>query len=118
MITAIFKIIAAVSGWFFSDRRAKAKDQARRDEIAKEVADGDEDKVNARLGKFHAFPWLLAGTLCLGGCFSEPKTVYVREQDKVRALQPGAVYTNETDAVEWIVPRTKMTQLVISAEGL
>ena len=56
--------------------------------------------------------------VALGGCFSEPKTVYVREQDKVRALQPGAVYTNETDAVEWIVPRTKMTQLVISAEGL
>ena len=34
------------------------------------------------------------------------------------ALAPGAVYTNETEAVEWIVPRSVMTQLVIATEGL
>lgn len=118
MIKALITMVANIAGYFFSPRRQEKKDQMERNTIAEEVASGDEDKVNARLGKFHAFPWLLAGALCIGGCFTSTKTVYVREQDKVRALQPGAVYTNETDVVEWIVPRTKMTQLVISAEGL
>ena len=31
---------------------------------------------------------------------------------------PGEVYSNATDAVEWIVPRTVMTQLVIANETL
>ena len=34
------------------------------------------------------------------------------------ALKPGATYSNATDAVEWVVPRTVMTQLVIANEGL
>ena len=118
MICALVKLGAAIAGWFFSERRAKAKEQDRRDEIAEEVARGDEDAVNARLGRFRVWPWLVLGIVLAGGCTSEPKVVYVREQDKVRALQPGAVYTNVTDTVEWIVPRAKMTQLVISAEGL
>ena len=41
-----------------------------------------------------------------------------REQDRVTALRPGEVYSNATDAVEWVVPRTVMTQLVIANEGL
>ena len=46
------------------------------------------------------------------------RTVYVKEQDKAIALQPGMVYTNTSEAVEWIVPRSVMTQLVIANEGL
>ena len=46
------------------------------------------------------------------------RTVYVKEQDRVTALRPGEVYSNATDAVEWVVPRTVMTQLVIANEGL
>lgn len=118
MIKAIITMVANIVGYFFSTRRQEKKDQAERDKIAKEVAEGDEDKINARLGKFHIWPWLIVGILLIGGCYSQTKTVYVREQDKVRSLMPGAVYTNETDTVEWIVPRSKMTQLVISAEGL
>ena len=30
----------------------------------------------------------------------------------------GEVYSNATDAVEWVVPRTVMTQLVIASERL
>ena len=34
------------------------------------------------------------------------------------AVAQGEVYSNATDAVEWVVPRTVMTQLVIANEGL
>ena len=34
------------------------------------------------------------------------------------ALRPGETYSNATEAVEWVVPRTVMTQLVIANEGL
>ena len=44
--------------------------------------------------------------------------VYVKEQDKVTALRPGEIYSNATEAVEWVVPRSVMTQLVIANEGL
>ena len=53
----------------------------------------------------------------LNGC-AVTRTVYVKEQDRVTALRPGEVYSNATDAVEWVVPRTVMTQLVIANEGL
>ena len=46
------------------------------------------------------------------------RTCYVREQDKVTAIRPGETYSNATEAVEWVVPRTVMTQLVIANEGL
>ena len=55
--------------------------------------------------------------LVIGGC-AMTRTVYVKEQDRVTAVKPGEVYSNATDAVEWVVPRTVMTQLVIANEGL
>ena len=41
-----------------------------------------------------------------------------KQRDKVTALRPGETYSNATEAVEWVVPRTVMTQLVIANEGL
>ena len=52
-----------------------------------------------------------------GGC-AVSRTVYVKERDKVTALRPGETYSNATEAVEWVVPRTVMTQLVIASEKL
>ena len=34
------------------------------------------------------------------------------------ALQPGTVYTNTSESVEWAVPRAVKTQLLIANEGL
>ena len=117
MIKAILQIVAGVAGYFFSDAYRERKKQAERDRIAKEVAEGDEEAVNARLGRFRAvLPWLAVGILVAAGCCQQPKVVYVREADRVRCLLPGGVHTNVSDAVEWIVPRTKMTQLVIESE--
>ena len=92
--------------------------QKQRDKIASEVARGDEAAVNARIGRFRSFaPWVVTALLIIGGC-AVTRTVYVKEQDKVTALRPGEVYSNATESVEWIVPRTVMTQLVIANEGL
>lgn len=118
MIKAILRIAASVAGYFLSERYRAKKRQAARDRIAGEVAGGDEDAVNARLGRFRAvWPWLVVGILVAAAGCSCTRTVYVREQDRVVALKPGGVHTNVSDAVEWIVPRSKMTQLVIEAEG-
>lgn len=118
MIKAIITAIATAITWFFSERRAKAKDQKARERIAKEVAEGDEDKVNARISR--AFKMGAAALLLTGlfGCFTKSETVYVRENDRVFALKPGSVYTNETTSVEWIVPRTVMQKLLFAGEGL
>lgn len=118
MIGAIVQAVAGVVTWFFSERRAKAKEQAERDRIAAEVAAGDEDAVNARLGRFRCLAWLIVGLIVVCGCCTTVQPVYVREHDKVRALRPGEVYTNDTDVVEWIVPRAIMTRCVIGNEGL
>ena len=119
MIKAILQIVASVAGYFLSEGYQAKKKQKERDKIAEEVAGGDEEAVNARLGRFRAaWPWLIVGILVAAGCCQSPKVVYVREDDRVRRLLPGGVHTNVSDAVEWIVPRTKMTQLVIDAEGL
>ena len=119
MIKAILQVVASVAGYFLSEGYRAKKRQKERDVIAEEVAGGDEKAVNARLGRFRAvWPWLVVGILVAAGCCSAPKVVYVREADRVRCLPPGGVHTNVSDAVEWIVPRSKMTQLVIDAEGL
>lgn len=55
----------------------------------------------------------LGATLILAfvaGCVA--KTVYVRERDKVKALAVGEVYTNESQAVEWVVPPAILTKLL------
>lgn len=55
----------------------------------------------------------LGGLLLLilaAGCVA--KTVYVRERDKVKALAVGEVYTNESQAVEWVVPPAILTKLL------
>jgi len=118
MISSIVKAVANIVAYLFSERRMKAKDQAERDRIASEVAEGDEDAVNARLGRLRVFPWILFAVLSIGGCWSRPKPVYVREADKVLALAPGRVHTNTTDVVEWIVPRTRMSEFLLLSEGL
>ena len=105
-----------VGGGPFSFREKIA--QKQRDKIADEVARGDEAAVNARIGRFRALgPWVVIALLIIGGC-AVTRTCYVREQDKVTALRPGETYSNATEAVEWVVPRTVMTQLVIANEGL
>ena len=117
-ITAVVTAVAGIVGYFLSDTFRERQAQRQRDRIASEVSRGDEEAVNARLGRFRVvWPWLLVGILVAAGC-AMTRTVYVKEQDKVVALKPGEVYTNESGAIEWIVPRAVMTQLVIANEGL
>ena len=117
-ITAVVTAVAGIVGYFLSDSFRERMAQRERDKIATEVANGDEGAVNARIGRFRSVvPWVGAALLIVGGC-AVTSTVYVKEQDKVIALKPGEVYSNATDAVEWIVPRTVMTQLVIANERL
>ena len=105
-------------GYLVSDTYRERQAQKQRDKIAAEVARGDEAAVNARLGRFRSLvPWVVAALLVIGGC-AVTRTVYVKEQDRVTALRPGETYSNATEAVEWVVPRTVMTQLVIANEGL
>ena len=117
-ITAIVTAVAGIVGYFLSDTFRERQAQRQRDKIAAEVSRGDEEAVNARLGRFRVFwPWIVVGVLVAAGC-AMTRTVYVKEQDKVIALKPGESYSNGTDAVQWVVPRAVMTQLVIANEGL
>ena len=117
-ITAVVTAVAGIVGYFLSDTFRERMAQRERDRIAAEVAHGDEAAVNARIGRFRSFvPWVVIALLIIGGC-AVTRTVYVKEQDKVTALRPGETYSNATEAVEWVVPRTVMTQLVIANEGL
>ena len=118
ILTMIVTAVAGLVGYFVSDNFRERLAQKQRDRIAAEVARGDEAAVNARIGRFRVFwPWVLVGILVAAGC-AMTRTVYVKEQDKVIALKPGETYSNATDAVEWVVPRAVMTQLVIANEGL
>ena len=118
MLTAIVTAIAGLIGYLVSDSFRERLSQRQRDKIAAEVANGDEQAVNARLGRFRSFaPWVVLALLIIGGC-AVTRTVYVKERDKVTAIRPGETYSNATDAVEWIVPREIMTRLVIANEGL
>ena len=117
-ITAVVTAVAGIVGYFLSDTFRERQAQRQRDRIAAEVSRGDEEAVNARLGRFRVFwPWIIVGILVAAGC-AMTRTVYVKEQDKAIALQPGTVYTNTSESVEWVVPRAVMTQLVIAEEGL
>ena len=118
IITMVVTAVAGLIGYLVSDSFRERLAQRQRDKIADEVARGDEAAVNARIGRFRALgPWVLLALLVIVGC-AVTRTVYVKEQDKVTALRPGATYSNATDAVEWVVPRAVMTQLVIANEGL
>ena len=118
MLTAIVTTIAGLIGYLVSDSFRERLSQRQRDKIASEVANGDEQAVNARIGRFRSFaPWVIITLLIIGGC-AVTRTVYVKERDKVTAIRPGETYSNATDAVEWVVPRTVMTQLVIANERL
>ena len=118
IVTMVVTAIAGLVGYLVSDSFRERLAQKQRDKIASEVARGDEAAVNARIGRFRSLvPWVVAALLIIGGC-AVTRTVYVKEQDRVTALRPGEVYSNATDAVEWVVPRTVMTQLVIANEGL
>ena len=118
IITMVVTAIAGLIGYLVSDSFRERLAQRQRDKIASEVASGDEAAVNARIGRFRSLaPWALLALLVIGGC-AMTRTVYVKEQDRVSALRPGATYSNATDAVEWIVPREIMTKLVIATEGL
>ena len=118
IITMVVTAIAGLIGYLVSDSFRERLAQRQRDKIASEVARGDEAAVNARIGRFRAVgPWVVAALLVIGGC-AVTRTVYVKEQDKVTAIRPGETYSNATEAVEWVVPRTVMTQLVIANEGL
>ena len=117
-ITAVLTAIAGAVAYFLSPSYREKVAQRERDKIASEVAKGDEPAVNARIGRFRAVaPWVVLGLLVIGGC-AVSRTVYVKEQDRVVAIHPGETYSNATDAVEWVVPRTVMTQLVIANERL
>lgn len=117
-ITAVVTAVAGIVGYFLSDTFRERQAQRQRDRIAAEVSRGDEEAVNARLGRFRVFwPWIIVGILVAAGC-AMTRTVYVKEQDKVIALKPGETYSNGTESVQWIVPRAVMTQLVIANEGL
>ena len=117
-ITAVLTAIAGAVAYFLSPSHREKVAQRERDKIASEVAKGDEPAVNARIGRFRAIaPWVVLALLIIGGCAAS-RTVYVKEQDRVIAIHPGETYSNATDAVEWVVPRTVMTQLVIANEGL
>ena len=118
VITAVLTAIAGAVAYFLSPSYREKVAQRERDKIASEVAKGDEPAVNARIGRFRAItPWVALALLLIGGC-AVTRTVYVKEQDKVTALHPGEIYSNATEAVEWVVPRSVMTQLVIANEGL
>ena len=118
IITMVVTAIAGLIGYLVSDSFRERLAQRQRDKIAEEVARGDEAAVNARIGRFRALgPWVVAALLVIVGC-AVTRTCYVREQDKVTALRPGETYSNATEAVEWVVPRTVMTQLVIASEKL
>ena len=118
IITMVVTAVAGLVGYLVSDTYRERQAQKQRDKIAAEVARGDEAAVNARLGRFRSLvPWVVAALLIIGGC-AVTRTVYVKEQDRVTALRPGETYSNATEAVEWVVPRTVMTQLVIANEGL
>ena len=118
IITMVVTAIAGLIGYLVSDSFRERLAQRQRDKIAAEVANGDEAAVNARLGRFRSVvPWVVIALLIIGGC-AVTRTVYVKERDKVTALRPGETYSNATEAVEWVVPRTVMTQLVIANEGL
>ena len=118
IVTMVVTAIAGLVGYLVSDSFREKIAQRQRDKIADEVARGDEAAVNARIGRFRSFaPWVLGTLLIIGGC-AVTRTVYVKERDRVTALKPGATYSNATDAVEWVVPRTVMTQLVIASEKL
>ena len=118
IITMVVTAVAGLIGYLVSDSFRERLAQRQRDKIATEVASGDEAAVNARIGRFRSLaPWALLALLVIGGC-AMTRTVYVKEQDRVSALRPGATYSNATDAVEWIVPREIMTKLVIATEGL
>lgn len=118
IITMVVTAIAGLVGYLVSDSFRERLAQKQRDKIASEVAQGDEAAINARLGRFRSVaPWVVITLLIIGGC-AVTRTVYVKEQDRVTALRPGEVYSNATDAVEWVVPRTVMTQLVIASEKL
>ena len=109
IVTMVVTAIAGLVGYLVSDSFRERLAQKQRDKIASEVARGDEAAVNARIGRFRSFvPWVVAALLVIGGC-AVTRTVYVKEQDRVTALRPGEVYSNATDAVEWVVPRTVMT---------
>ena len=111
-------IVAGVVGYFLSPAYRERLAQRERDKIAAEVGKGDEAAVNARIGRFRSVAaWVALGIAVIAGCVCT-RTVYVKEQDKVTALKPGEIYSNATDAVEWVVPRAIMTQLVIANEGL
>ena len=117
-ITGVVTALAAAVAYYLSPAYRERLAQRQRDKIAAEVANGDEAAVNARIGRFRALgPWVVAALLVIGGC-AVTRTCYVREQDKVTALKPGEVYSTATEAVEWIVPRAIMTQLVIAHEKL
>ena len=117
-ITAVLTAIDGAVAYFLSPSYREKVAQRERDKIASEVAKGDELAVNARIGRFRAVaPWVVLGLLVIGGC-AVSRTVYVKEQDRVVAIHPGETYSNATDAVEWVVPRTVMTQLLIANEGL
>ena len=118
IITMVVTAVAGLIGYLVSDSFRERLAQRQRDKIAEEVARGDEAAVNARIGRFRSFaPWVVIALLVIVGC-AVTRTCYVREQDKVTALRPGEVYSNATEAVEWVVPRTVMTQLVIASEKL
>ena len=118
IVTMVVTAVAGLIGYLVSDGFRERLAQRQRDKIATEVASGDEAAVNARIGRFRSLaPWALLALLVIGGC-AMTRTVYVKEQDRVSALRPGATYSNATDAVEWIVPREIMTRLVIATEGL
>ena len=118
VITAVLTAVAGAVAYFLSPSYREKIAQRERDKIASEVAKGDEAAVNARVGRFRSLvPLVIATLLIIGGC-AVTRTVYVKEQDKVTALHPGEIYSNATDAVEWVVPRSVMTQLVIANEGL
>ena len=118
VITAVLTAVAGAVAYFLSPSYREKVAQRERDKIASEVAKGDEAAVNARIGRFRAItPWVVLALLVIGGC-AVTRTVYVKEQDRVIAIHPGETYSNATEAVEWVVPRTVMTQLVIANEGL
>ena len=118
VITAVLTAVAGAVAYFLSPSYREKVAQRERDKIASEVAKGDEAAINASVGRFRSFvPWVIVTLLVIGGC-AVTRIVYVKEQDKVTALHPGEIYSNATEAVEWVVPRSVMTQLVIANEGL
>ena len=117
-ITGVVTALAAAVAYYLSPAYRERLAQRQRDKIAEEVARGDEAAVNARIGRFRSFaPWVVIALLVIVGC-AVTRTCYVREQDKVTALRPGETYSNATEAIEWVVPRMVMTQLVIASEKL